>query len=61
MSIGFLVDEDKPVVWRGPMVHRAITQFLTDPHIDWGQLDYLVIDLPPGTGDAQLTLTQTAP
>jgi ATP-binding protein involved in chromosome partitioning len=61
MSMGFIVPPSQAVVWRGPMVHRAITQFLTDPHIDWGQLDYLVIDLPPGTGDAQLTLTQTAP
>jgi ATP-binding protein involved in chromosome partitioning len=59
MSMGFLVDPGKAVIWRGPMVHRAVTQFLQD--IDWGQLDYLVIDLPPGTGDAQLTLTQTAP
>jgi ATP-binding protein involved in chromosome partitioning len=59
MSMGFLVPSTQAVIWRGPMVHRAITQFLTD--IDWGQLDTLVIDLPPGTGDAQLTLTQTAP
>jgi ATP-binding protein involved in chromosome partitioning len=59
MSMGFLVKAEQAVIWRGPMVHRAITQFLTD--LDWGQLDYLVIDLPPGTGDAQLTLTQTAP
>ncbi len=59
MSMGLLVNPTQAVIWRGPMVHRAITQFLTD--IDWGQLDTLVIDLPPGTGDAQLTLTQTAP
>src|SRR5262249_25807486 len=59
MSMGFLVPPSQAVIWRGPMVHRAITQFLTD--LDWGVLDYLVIDLPPGTGDAQLTLTQTAP
>jgi ATP-binding protein involved in chromosome partitioning len=59
MSMGFLVPPTQAVIWRGPMVHRAITQFLTD--INWGPLDYLVIDLPPGTGDAQLTLTQTAP
>ncbi len=61
MSMGFIVPANQAVIWRGPMVHRAITQFLTDPHVQWGQLDYLVIDLPPGTGDAQLTLTQTAP
>jgi ATP-binding protein involved in chromosome partitioning len=59
MSMGFIVPPGQAVIWRGPMVHRAITQFLSD--LDWGQLDYLVIDLPPGTGDAQLTLTQTAP
>lgn len=59
MSMGFIVPPTQAVIWRGPMVHRAVTQFLTD--IDWGPLDYLVIDLPPGTGDAQLTLTQTAP
>jgi ATP-binding protein involved in chromosome partitioning len=59
MSMGFIVKPEQAVIWRGPMVHRAITQFLTD--LDWGRLDYLVIDLPPGTGDAQLTLTQTAP
>jgi ATP-binding protein involved in chromosome partitioning len=59
MSMGFLVPPEQAVIWRGPMVHRALVQFLTD--IDWGPLDYLVIDLPPGTGDAQLTLTQTAP
>src|SRR5207244_741584 len=59
MSMGFVVPATQAVIWRGPMVHRAITQFLTD--LDWGELDYLVIDLPPGTGDAQLTLTQTCP
>jgi ATP-binding protein involved in chromosome partitioning len=59
MSMGFLVPPTQAVIWRGPMVDRALRQFLTDLH--WGQLDYLVIDLPPGTGDAQLTLTQHAP
>src|SRR5262249_52359740 len=59
MSMGFIVPPSQAVIWRGPMVHKAVTQFLTD--INWGELDYLVIDLPPGTGDAQLTLTQTAP
>jgi ATP-binding protein involved in chromosome partitioning len=59
MSMGFLVAPEQAVIWRGPMIHRALVQFLTD--LNWGQLDYLVIDLPPGTGDAQLTLTQTAP
>jgi len=56
MSIGFLIDPDQAVIWRGPMVGAAIKQFLSD--VDWGDLDYLVIDLPPGTGDAQLTLVQ---
>jgi ATP-binding protein involved in chromosome partitioning len=59
MSIGFFLTDDSPVVWRGPMVHGLIRQFLTD--VLWGQLDYLVIDMPPGTGDAALTLTQLAP
>ena len=59
MSMGFLLDEGSPVIWRGPMVHGLIRQFLTD--VEWGELDYLVIDLPPGTGDAALTLTQQAP
>jgi ATP-binding protein involved in chromosome partitioning len=59
MSIGFLVPPTQAVIWRGPMVDRALRQFLTD--INWGPLDYLIIDLPPGTGDAQLTLTQNAP
>ena len=59
MSMGFIVDPKQAVIWRGPMVHKAVTDFLTK--IDWGSLDFLVIDLPPGTGDAQLTLTQTAP
>jgi ATP-binding protein involved in chromosome partitioning len=59
MSMGFIVPPAQAVIWRGPMVHKAVSQFLTD--ISWGELDYLVIDLPPGTGDAQLTLTQTAP
>jgi ATP-binding protein involved in chromosome partitioning len=59
MSMGFIVQPDQAVIWRGPMVHKAVSQFLAD--LDWGQLDYLIIDLPPGTGDAQLTLTQSAP
>lgn len=59
MSMGFFVNDQSPVIWRGPMVHGLITQFLRD--VEWGELDYLVIDLPPGTGDAALTLTQTAP
>jgi ATP-binding protein involved in chromosome partitioning len=59
MSMGFLVPPTQAVIWRGPMVHKAVNDFLT--RIDWGPLDFLVIDLPPGTGDAQLTLTQTAP
>src|SRR6266545_3594005 len=60
MSIGFLIgDDDNPVIWRGPMVHGAINQFLRD--VDWGELDYLVVDLPPGTGDAPLSLSQLVP
>jgi ATP-binding protein involved in chromosome partitioning len=59
MSMGFLVPDDQAVVWRGPMVHGALTQFMTQ--VDWGELDYLLIDMPPGTGDAQLTISQTAP
>ena len=59
MSMGFFLDENSPVIWRGPMVHGLIKQFLTD--VAWGELDYLIIDLPPGTGDAALTLTQLAP
>ena len=59
VSIGFFLDESKPVIWRGPMVHGAIQQFLRD--FEWGDLDYLVIDLPPGTGDAPLSLSQLIP
>lgn len=59
MSMGFLVSPDQAMIWRGPMLHSAIRQFLSD--VDWGELDYLVIDLPPGTGDAQLTLAQSVP
>lgn len=59
MSIGLLVDEKNAVVWRGPMASSAIRQFVTE--VDWGQLDYLVIDMPPGTGDIHLTLMQTVP
>ncbi|MEN6408811.1 MAG: Mrp/NBP35 family ATP-binding protein [Anaerolineaceae bacterium] len=57
MSIGFLVKPGQPLIWRGPMLHSAIRQFLSD--VDWGELDYLIIDLPPGTGDAQLSLAQS--
>lgn len=59
MSIGFLVKPGQPLIWRGPMLHSAIRQFLSD--VAWGDLDYLVIDLPPGTGDAQLSLAQSIP
>ena len=59
MSMGFLNPGDKPLIWRGPMLHSVIQQFLRG--VDWGDLDYLIIDLPPGTGDVQLTLIQTAP
>jgi ATP-binding protein involved in chromosome partitioning len=57
MSLGFLIDEAEPMIWRGPMVHSAITQLFQN--VAWGDIDVLVIDLPPGTGDAQLTLAQT--
>lgn len=59
MSIGFMVRPDQPLIWRGPMLHTAIRQFLAD--VEWGELDYLIIDLPPGTGDAQLSLIQNMP
>lgn len=59
MSIGFLVNEDQPMVWRGPMVTQALTQLLMDTK--WGELDYLIVDMPPGTGDTQLTLSQRVP
>ncbi|MGC9970080.1 MAG: Mrp/NBP35 family ATP-binding protein [Bryobacteraceae bacterium] len=59
MSMGFISPGDKPLIWRGPMLHSVVQQFLRG--VDWGDLDYLVVDLPPGTGDVQLTLIQTAP
>jgi ATP-binding protein involved in chromosome partitioning len=59
MSLGFLNRGDKPVVWRGPMLHTAVRQFLYD--VEWGALDYLIVDMPPGTGDAQLSLAQLVP
>lgn len=59
MSIGFLLEDDQPVIWRGPMITKTIQQFLFA--VEWGDLDYLLVDLPPGTGDAQLSLCQTVP
>lgn len=59
MSIGFLVKPNQPLIWRGPMLHSAIRQFLSD--VSWGELDYLIVDLPPGTGDAALSLAQSLP
>ena len=59
MSIGFFLDENEPVMWRGPMLHRALEQFLTDVH--WGELDMLVVDMPPGTGDVSISLGQLLP
>ena len=59
MSMGFLNPTDRPMIWRGPMLHSVIQQFLRN--VDWGELDYLILDLPPGTGDVQLSLTQTVP
>lgn len=59
MSIGFLIDEDNPVIWRGPMASQAVKQFMSDVH--WEELDFLLFDMPPGTGDIQLTLVQTIP
>jgi ATP-binding protein involved in chromosome partitioning len=59
ISMAFLVKPDQPLIWRGPMLHSAIRQLLTD--VEWGELDYLIIDLPPGTSDAQLTLAQVLP
>ena len=59
MSMAFLVGEEDPVIWRGPMIHKLITQLVED--VEWGRLDYMVVDLPPGTGDTQLTLLQSVP
>ncbi len=59
MSIGFFLDGNEPVMWRGPMLHRALEQFLTDVH--WGELDVLVVDMPPGTGDVSISLGQLLP
>ncbi|MDA3859975.1 MAG: iron-sulfur cluster carrier protein ApbC [Melioribacteraceae bacterium] len=59
ISIGFMIDDENPVIWRGPMASGALKQFMTD--VNWGELDYLIYDLPPGTGDIQLTLVQTIP
>ena len=59
MSMGFLLEGDAPVIWRGPMIMKTIQQFITA--VEWGELDYLLVDMPPGTGDAQLSLCQTVP
>ena len=58
MSLGFLVDRDAPAIWRGPIIMKIVQQFLRD--VDWGELDYFIVDLPPGTGDAQLSLVQSS-
>ncbi|HAD21629.1 MAG TPA: chromosome partitioning protein, partial [Opitutae bacterium] len=59
ISMGLLVDEESPIIWRGPMVMKTIQQFAEN--VEWGELDFLLIDLPPGTGDAQLSLAQILP
>ena len=59
MSVGLLAEPDHPLAWRGPVLHKIITQFINE--VDWGELDYLLIDLPPGTGDAQITIVQESP
>src|SRR5207247_10916183 len=59
MSIGFFLEDNSPVMWRGPMLHRALEQFLSDVH--WGELDTLVVDMPPGTGDVSISLGQLLP
>jgi ATP-binding protein involved in chromosome partitioning len=59
MSIGFMIERDQPAIWRGPIVMKIVTQFLRD--VEWGTLDYLLVDMPPGTGDAQLSLVQATP
>ncbi len=59
MSIGFLTEEDSPVIWRGPMLHKALTSFVTEVY--WDDPDYLLVDLPPGTGDVSLTIAQLLP
>jgi ATP-binding protein involved in chromosome partitioning len=59
MSMGFLTDDDSPIIWRGPMLHGVIRQFFQD--VNWGELDYLIVDMPPGTGDVALSLAQTVP
>ena len=59
MSMGFLLTDDQPVIWRGPMIQKTVQKFISQ--VEWGQLDYLLVDLPPGTGDAQLSLCQTVP
>ncbi|MGD2108815.1 MAG: Mrp/NBP35 family ATP-binding protein [Phycisphaerae bacterium] len=59
MSVGFLIDRDRPVIWRGPMAHGVVKQFLEQ--VEWGELDYLIVDLPPGTGDVPLSLAQSIP
>jgi ATP-binding protein involved in chromosome partitioning len=59
VSMAFLIDPDQPVIWRGPMLNGVIRQFLYQ--VEWGELDYLIVDMPPGTGDAQLTLAQAVP
>ena len=57
MSLGFLLTDDSPVIWRGPLVMRALQQLMSD--VEWGELDVILFDMPPGTGDAQLTLSQS--